>query len=200
MRQRSERLARIGNCCLSLLCLMLFTFAVPAIVAAPGGLSPAEKQFLREIRYLFTHEEWKELGRLSGREKIAYAEKILKERNPECKRRHAEHVAQADKLFSTRGYKGSRTDVGRFFIVWGEPQKVRVEQVDDSFWEQSREEFVPFEYTRMIWIYTEDMGLKPGEKRVVVFADIHSRGFFELKSDEIISEESETKLTLGDKP
>ncbi len=159
------------------------------VEAASQGLAREEKEFLRQIRFVFTEEEWEALNKLPDERKMAYAEKVLEKRSPDCLALHQQHVSQANELFPTPGFRGSDTDAGRFFIVWGEPQEVRKQRIEDTYWDGIREEFIPFEYKRMIWIYTKGTGLKPGEKRIVIFADVHWPGFFELKSDEVLSGE-----------
>lgn len=142
-----------------------------------------DEQFITEIRYAFTDQQWNELSTLIGRERLVYAQNVLKQRNSECRVRHQEHVEQADALFSSATLSGSQTDIGRFLIVWGKPQKTGTEHILIASQSDREAGLVRAQYDRTTWTYTGTAGARPGEKRVVVFSDLHSEGVFELQAD-----------------
>ncbi|HEX2694502.1 MAG TPA: GWxTD domain-containing protein [Acidobacteriota bacterium] len=133
--KRSRRLA------LSLVLLFLGAAgAAPGRCAAPQGpptrepLSEASRQWLDEVvPYIITPAE-KEVFLRFGTEKErgGFIESFWKKRDPdpstpenEAKLEYYRRNAQANRLFSTSGISGWRTDRGRIYILLGAPKEVQ---------------------------------------------------------------------------
>lgn len=179
------------------LALLFAIISSPRLIAqelsgdrSAGGAPPVSEtpvsngeQFLAEIRYAFTNQQWEQLSKLTGQKRLKYAKTILQQRNPGCWSRHEEHVHLADSLLSSATLPGSQTDAGRFLIVWGKPQTMLTEPVSTGGSAGGEAGSLRAQYTRITWIYTKAAGVRGGEARVVVFSDIHSEGVFELEGD-----------------
>ncbi|MDP2915623.1 MAG: GWxTD domain-containing protein [Candidatus Aminicenantes bacterium] len=133
--KRSRRLA------LSLVLLFLGAAgAAPGRCAAPQGpparepLSEASRQWLDEVvPYIITPAEKEVFLRLgTEKERGEFIEGFWKKRDPdpvtpenEAKLEYYRRIAQTNKLFSTSGISGWRTDRGRIYILLGPPKEVQ---------------------------------------------------------------------------
>jgi GWxTD domain-containing protein len=133
--KRSRRLA------LSLVLLFLGAAgAAPGRFAAPQGpptrepLSEASRQWLDEVvPYIITPAEKEVFLRLgTEKERGEFIERFWKKRDPnpvtsenEAKLEYYRRIAQVNRLFSTSGISGWRTDRGRIYILLGAPKEVQ---------------------------------------------------------------------------
>ena len=133
--KRSRRLA------LSLVLLFLGSAgAAPGRCAAPQGpptrepLSEASRQWLDEVvPYIITPAEKEVFLRLgTEKERGEFIERFWKKRDPnpvtsenEAKLEYYRRIAQVNRLFSTSGISGWRTDRGRIYILLGPPKEVQ---------------------------------------------------------------------------
>ena len=129
------RLARPEKPALPLALLFCIAAAVAAQTPpAPEPLSAASKQWLEEVvPYIITSAE-KEVFLVLNTEKErgAFIESFWRKRDPdpstpenEVKLEYYHRIAQANRIFSTSGLAGWRTDRGRIYILLGAPKEVQ---------------------------------------------------------------------------
>jgi GWxTD domain-containing protein len=91
-------------------------------------LSPEEKKFLSEVRYIITSEERKIFIELSPEEREEFIKEFWKRRDPdptteinEFKEEYYKRIEDANKLFRGEGREGWLTDRGRIYVIFGPP-------------------------------------------------------------------------------
>src|SRR5579859_6079274 len=102
--------------------LMMIAIAGSAIVAA-AALSPEKAAWAKgPVQYLMTPDEVRQWNALqTDAEADAFIAHFWERRDPRAREVFEGRVATADKTFSNGRMKGSMTDRGRIFIVFGPP-------------------------------------------------------------------------------
>src|SRR5262249_26877069 len=108
---------------LLIVAVMLFAFAAGAFAA----LSPAKADWAKgPMQYFMTKEElaqWKSLQ--TDADADAFIAQFWARRFPSFKKDFDERVAAADQSFSYGRTKGSTTDRGKVFILFGNPTRIQ---------------------------------------------------------------------------
>lgn len=93
------------------------------------NLTPAQEEFLSEVRYIITKQERKIFLNLPPEERKAFIEEFWKKRDPdpqtdtnEFKERYFQRIEEANHLFKEGGSQGWLTDRGRIYILLGPPE------------------------------------------------------------------------------
>ncbi len=121
----------------ALFLVLMFCAAAAAVAHEPAQrepLSAASRQWLDEVvPYIITSAEKEVFLRLgTEKERGEFIESFWRKRDPdpstpenEAKLEYYRRIAQANRLFSTSGLAGWRTDRGRIYILLGPPKEVQ---------------------------------------------------------------------------
>ena len=131
------------------------------------GMSPDDRQFLSEVRYIITKKESKLFKNTPPAERAEFIEEFWKVRDPdpsteenEFRDEYYSRIAEANRLFR-EGSPGWLSDRGRILILLGEPDRRDTYPTGYSFYEPPVE----------IWLY----GMFP-----IIFVDYQREGMYKL--------------------
>lgn len=131
------------------------------------GMSPDDRQFLSEVRYIITKKESKLFKSMPPAERAQFIEEFWKVRDPdpsteenEFRDEYYSRIAEANRLFR-EGSPGWLSDRGRILILLGEPDRRDTYPTGYSFYEPPVE----------IWLY----GMFP-----IIFVDYQREGMYKL--------------------
>ncbi len=148
--------------------LLLLSLAACATKGkAVRGMSPDDRQFLSEVRYVITKKESKLFKSTPPAERAQFIDEFWKVRDPdpstaenEFRDEYYRRIDEANRLFR-EGSAGWLSDRGRIFILLGEPDRRDTYPSGYSFYEPPVE----------IWLY----GMFP-----IIFVDSGREGIYKL--------------------
>lgn len=131
-------------------------------------LSPGDREFVAQVRYIINRAERKRYVSIPPEERPAFRRDFWKRRDPspetdrnEYREAYYQRVAMANRLFRSEGREGWLTERGRVFVLLGEPDRRDVYPTGYSFYEPPVE----------VWHY----GFFP-----IIFVDRFKQGKYEM--------------------
>lgn len=153
--------------------LLLLSLAACAVKGKTvPSMSPEDRQFISEVRYIITKKESKLFKSTPPSERAQFIEEFWRVRDPdpssvenEFREEYYRRIDEANRLFR-EGSPGWLSDRGRIFILLGEPERRDVYPSGYSFYEPPVE----------IWMY----GMFP-----IIFVDSLREGIYKLDSTSV---------------